>query len=65
MGIQDRDWYREEHANKNARERNSLHAIANGTVKRRRTSKIAMALVWTGIIAALYYAFTLAGQLTH
>lgn len=65
MGMQDRDWYREHHAKQNASNANSLASIVNRAEKRRRTSKLAMALVWLAVIAALYYAFTLAGRFAH
>ncbi len=66
MGIEDRDWYRDDYAKKKtASGNNPLTSIIDRTEKRRRTSKLVVALAWIGITAALYYAFTVAGHFTH
>lgn len=66
MGIQDRDWYRDHYAKKrNASGNNSLANIVDRTEKRRRKSKLVVALVWIGVTAALYYTFTVAGHFAH
>lgn len=65
MGIEDRDWYRKDYARKTATNTNPLNNIVTRTENRQRTSKLAMALIWIAVIAALYYAFTVATQLTH
>lgn len=65
MGIQDRDWYRDNYAKKTASGNNPLASIVDRTEKRRRKSKLVVALVWIGVTAALYYTFTIAGHFAH
>jgi hypothetical protein len=68
MGIEDRDWYRDQHrkpAQQTAPRQhrpNLLESIATETDRRRKFKGPLMALAWIAFAAALYAAFTFAGK---
>ena len=65
MGIEDRDWYRNNYKQMAGNDKNVLATVINQTEKRRRTSPLKTVIVWMAFVVVLYAAFTLASHFTH
>lgn len=65
MGIEDRDWYRNNYKQKTGNDKSVLATVINQTENRRRTSSLKIVITWIAIAAALYAVFTLASRFTH